>query len=420
MLYDYQGDLLNKYPSLVGDGVADDTTALQAIVNSGMSVKLPADLTIKISSTIVIDPSICAMFDGGNSTIVISGDITAFQVLGSLTASMTANPNTLPAKIVDKEGGFTFCNCKIQGEENGTAIELNGAFKTTVRNCYLHHLKTGIEIKNQCRDIEITGNQIYGVQLYGIHIDSTVNLHQININDNIISYAIYCIYFDKPKYIANVQIAGNDIEISSYPTTNIGISRCIMVDCDTDDTTLTTSIYEIEITGNTIQGHNQSDAIIQFTGGVNKTRVISDVNITGNHISNSNDALIKLDCVSNINICGNTVKTCTNYAIVLGESCMIINIVGNTQASGGGFVNSEYAVRRINISNNTSVTSKTSPYNIISASLENAVINGNVLGGSNTSIVVNPTILSKCIVANNVVGSGTYTIKEGVSEINNI
>ena len=420
MLYDYQGELLNKYPSLVGDGVADDTVALQAIVNSGKSVRLPSDLTIKISSTIVIDPSVCVLFDGGNSTIVISGDITAFKVLGTLTASMTANPNTLPAKIVNGEGGFTFCNCKIQGAENGTAIELNGAFKPTIRGCYLHHLKTGIEVKNQCRDIEIVGNQIYGCQLYGIHIDSSVNLHQININDNIISYAIYCIYFDKPKYIANVQIAGNDIEISSYPVNNIGISRCIMVDCDTDDSSLQTSIYEMEITGNTIQGHSKSDAIIQFTGGVNKTRIISDVNITGNHISNSNDALIKLDSVSDISITGNTFKTCTNYAILLAEKCIIVAIVGNSQLNGGGVVQSEYEVRRLNISNNVTVTSASNPYNIVSARLENSVISGNVLGGSNTSIVVNPTVLSKCVVANNVVGSGDYTLKEGITASNNI
>lgn len=420
MIYNYEGDLLQKYPTLAGDGVTDDTTALQALVDTYSSVRLPSDLVIKISSTITIDPEKCVLFDGGNSTILVSGDISALKIAGSMTTGMSANPNTLNADIMNKEAGCTICNCKIQGGGVGVGIEVDGAFKPVIRNNYIHHTNTGILLKNMNRDVQILGNNIYASTLYGVCIDSTANIHQLNINDNIINYAKYCIVFDKPLYIANVQICGNDIEVSSYPTSGQANFRCIMVDCDTDGSSIETSIFEMEITGNTCQGHATNTSVIEFTGGTYKTRHVSDVNITGNHISNSAANLIDIQNVARIAITGNTMKVATEYAVSIADGNGMVSVADNICEQCGGFIESTDSLVRLIVNGNISNTGSANPYNLVGSEIKNAIINANVLSGSNTGMVVNPTSVTRVLVTSNVVGSSTYSLHSGVTASNNI
>lgn len=421
MLYDYTGSVIPKYPNIVGDGVADDTDALQALVDTYASVRLPSDLKIKITDTIVIDPAICRLLDGGNSTVIISSDIVAFSVKGSLTSSMTANPDTLPDAIKNTEGGFEFCNFKIQGNETGTAIELDGIFKPTIRNCYIHNVKTGIVIKNQCRDILILGNHIYGCQLYGILIDTSANIHQCNINDNIINYAYYCIYFNKCRYVANFQICGNDIEISTYPgVANQDKYRCIVFDSGVGESQTTSGLNEIEITGNTIQGHSNCDHVIEFITQANPVRYCNDISIVGNHISNSSSDLIVLEGVFNLAISGNTIMGAAGYTVAIGDNTGRISITGNACSSCNGFIKHTGACNRLIIANNISNTSQADSYNLVGNDLTNAIIQGNVVSGSNTGMTINPTSLTRVMTANNIVGSGTYNLKSGVVASNNI
>ena len=421
MIYGYEGNLLDKYPTLVGDGITDDTEAFQDLVDSFASIHLPANLKIKITDTIEIDPAKLKMLDGGGCTILISGDITAFKVNGSLTSSMTANPDSIPADIKNLEGGFMLCNFKIQGNEAGTAIELDGCFKPTIRNCYIHNVKTGIVIENQCRDILILGNHIYGCQLYGILVDESANIHQCNINDNIINYAYYCIYLNKCRYTANFQIVGNDIEISTYPgQANRQHYRCIMIDASEGETSTSNGLNEIEIVGNTIQGHAHCDHVIEFAGQSSQSRYINNININGNHISNSSDDLIVITNAYTAIFNGNTIKDVTGYAFAVGEHTGRVSITDNNATGCGGFVKQTSACERMIVANNISNTNTADPYNIAGTNLTNAIIQGNVVSGSNTGMVVNPTNVTRVMVANNIVGSGSYTLHNDVTASNNV
>ena len=407
MFYDYNGDLLDVYPSILFDTYS--------------SVRLPSDLRIKITNTVTIDTSKCFLFDGGGSTILLSGNIVGFEVSGSLVSGMTADPDTLSNDIKNKEAGFIFRNVKIQGEESGTGIVLDSCFKPTINGCYLHHLNTGIELKNICRDVNILGNQIYDMQLYGIHFDKTSNLHQINVDGNIITYCYHCIFIDKSDYIANLQIVGNDIEIHEKPDTSTKeLHRCIMIDTGVDSQSVTNNLKEIVIVGNTLQGHSKSEAIIEVIKDVNPTRMLENVTINSNHISNSISELISLTNTQKATINGNTFDVATNYAVLIGSSCHVLSISGNTCVNCGGFIKHTGSTNRLNITNNLSNTTKADPFNVIGSNVTNGMILGNVVSGSNPSVTVNPSSVTRVMVSNNICGTGTYTLHNDVTASNNV
>lgn len=422
MIYDYTGNPLQMYPELYGDGVHDDTSALQDIVDNYESVILPANLVLKITSPIEIDISKCHHFDGGNSTIKATGDITAFVISGSLTGSMTANPSTLDAGIIGDEGSFIFEKCKITNAnaQQGTGIEIDGCFKTNILDCYIFMLKTGIVIQNRNRDIKISGNHIYGCWLYGIHIQNTCNLHQCNIEDNIINYAYYNVFFDEPVQIANFQFTGNDIEISNYPTVNDKTGfRCMkLLSGDGIDG----QFSEIEIVGNTIQGHTGSNSIIEIVGG--SLRYVRQITINGNHISNCSGDMIVLNKVYDINISGNSMANAGGYCISTDGQIqsMIVgnNLCSDVGATNGGFLKNVGQLRKSTICGNSSKTSVALPFTITGSAVYDVMINGNVIAGDNTSITVKPSGGDRVMLCNNICTSGTYDTNATVTASNNI
>lgn len=427
MVYDYQGNLIDIKPYLVGDGVTDDTEALQALVDNFSEVYLSGNLRIKVTDTIEVDPATCHFIGGRNCTILPVGDITVFHVQGSMTSSMTANPNTMDADLMNNEGGFTICGLRIQGAEAGTAIELDACFKANVKDCYIHHMKKGIVISNQCRDLEISGNHIYATQLYGIEVATSANIHQCNIENNIINYAKYLIYVNKPRYIANFQIVGNDLEVNGYsggsggyPSGSPRDFRCLVFDAQTDSVDDTNPLAEIEIVGNTIQGHGGCDHVIEMFGDASPSRTIKDMNITGNHISMSYGDLIALACINGVNISGNTIRASKGYAILIGANCQLVSVTGNNCGDSTGFIKNTGSITRLMVANNISQTDTADPYDLSGTSIQNAIIEGNIVSGSNTGMIVNPTNVTRVMVANNIVGSGSYTLHNDVVANNNV
>ena len=59
MIRDYNGSIVPIYPEIVGDGITDDTEAVQDLVDNYEDIILPAGLTIKITEPITIDISKC-------------------------------------------------------------------------------------------------------------------------------------------------------------------------------------------------------------------------------------------------------------------------------------------------------------------------------------------------------------------------
>ena len=324
MLYKYNSDKI-RYPGIIGDGISDDTTAIQRAINSNTTIIFPDGYKFRLTNSINIDIGTLDLFDGGNSKFIVDGSFPAFVITGSLLSSMSANPTSLTDAVKENEASFIFKNCKIIGGNTisgeNAGVCLSGCFKTKIENCYFYKLTDGIIIENTNRDIVILNNHIYAMSRYGVHIKPTANVHQANVLGNIISYAKYCIYMENPDQIANWQFTGNDIEISSYPVNNTSDFRCIRIE---SDNTKSGQLSEIEIVGNTIQGHYLSDSIIDIFGGTN--RYIQYISITGNHISNSNNKIITISKGNNISINGNNIANAVSTVFSF-DKCK--NIVAN-------------------------------------------------------------------------------------------
>ena len=337
MYYNFDGSSVKKYSSLVGDGITDDTTALQNIIDNNVSVQIPASLKIRLTQSISIDVENIHLFDGGNSEFIVDGAFPAFVITGSVVSGMTSNPTSLTDGIKEDEGAFIIKNCKIIGTSGVTGsnsgVDLSGCFKTRIENCYFYKLTDGIIIENYNRDLMLSGNYIYAMTRYGLHIKPTANLHQFNLVDNMISYCQYCIYIDNPDQVANWQCTGNDIEISTYPDISLQNQRCIRI---ASDNVKSGQLSEIEIVGNTIQGHSQSTDIIEINGGTN--RYIQLISLCGNHISNTNGGSgITLSKVNNMAINGNTFQSIANGTCVEVANTKNLSITGNTFDNVGSF-----------------------------------------------------------------------------------
>lgn len=422
MLKDYEGHLIPKYPDIVGDGVTDDTEALQDIIDNYENVILPSGLHIKITDSITIDTADSKLFDGGNSEIIISGDFPAFVISGSIVSPMTATPVSLNNQIINDEGSFEFKNIKIRSNDStkGTGIEIDSCFKTNIRDCYIHNAKTGIHFVGRSRDLMVEGNQIYACWNYGLHFED-VNLHQLNVVGNHISYCLKCIYLETPNSMANIQIVGNDIEVSNYPTSPLDEEdfECICIESGDG---LDGILQEFVISGNTIQGHSRNNVTIEISGG--SARYIRLLSFTGNHISNCKKSLMKLTRVHNATIQGNTFANAGEYAIEMVNYCEKINITGNdcdtAGSTNGGFIKGTGEIRRLVVVGNESNTSIADPVNINGSVLSRAIIANNLFDGTNTGVKVSGTTATKIIVGGNICESGSYTIDQSATTYNNI
>lgn len=334
MIFDISGKEKNIYSNLYGDGITDDSYALQHLIDSNSSIVIPNGLTVRLTRTININISKLKMFDGGNSVFLVDGSFPAFRVYGTNAGS--ADPSTQMNDVLEKEAGFIFKNAIIIGNnkynaitfDNSTGIVVENCFGITITNCYITQVRDGIVVSGMNRNIIFSDNNIYNLTGCGIKYDNTVNLHQHNVVGNMIQYCKYCVMIDGSKQIANFQFTGNDIEISTYPNIDFLSQRCIYIDAgDTE----TGQLSEIVFSGNTIQGHSQSDCIIEVKGGSN--RLVKFITFIGNHVSNTKKTLINLEKVINASITGNTFCTYNSnpgaYAVDL-KNCNVVSVCSNS------------------------------------------------------------------------------------------
>ena len=312
--------------------------------------------------------------NGNGVKIVVDGDFYAFTVVGSLTSN--ASPNSIDSNVMNYEAGAVIENFRITSSdgESGGGIEVKKAMKLTIKNNYIYKMENGIRIYGQSRDMTIMGNSIYGMMESGLFFDVESNLHQCNIEGNIISYTMNSIYFNEPDAIANFQITGNDIEIGTYPT-GYANAKCINIVCGSG----TQQCSEMQICGNTIQGHSASGNLLSFAG-YSSSLTIHDVSITGNHISNVNGSAIHLENCENFSITGNNYKSV--YTVYdMDETCgniLIIGDVGRDVSVGKIHAASTATLTNIKCKNTIFTTHDTN--NIETSSTTNVDIDNDVPG----------------------------------------
>lgn len=299
---------------------------LQTLVDTSTGlVDLPAG-TFSITEPIVVDTTKLG-FRGirganGATRVVMAGPGPAFDIIGDHNG--TADPTSAEDHTWDKERFPVISGFEILGAHpEADGIRLTKTMKCTIENMLFRKCRYGVHLVERNRNVIIADSHFYDGLDTGIFLDN-VNLHQINILGNHISYNQRAGVRQLNGDVHNVQISGNDIEY------NAGLEG------STGEIVLEASdgfISEYAITGNTIQARPEHSGENILINGPEKdtpyaARIIS---ITGNIIG-SRERNIELRHASLTTITGNTIYggRISNVGI---EQCSNIVLGNNTIGS---------------------------------------------------------------------------------------
>ncbi len=335
---------------VVGDGVADDTAALQRAIDSGLGeIQFPKGV-YRITQTIVIDldrVGYTALHGGGVSRIVMAGAGPAFKFVG--THFKSADPAGYTDAVWDRQRMPLVDSLAIVGAHpEACGIAAVGTMQLTVTRTHIRHVLHGIHLLENNRNVIIADCHIYENRGVGVFYDN-VNLHQSNITNCHISYNAQGGVVSLAGNVRNIHISGCDIESNMSPTAPATAN--VLIDCRNS----TSGTAEVAITGCTIQHNNPSpdSANIRIIGRSDPSRDQElvregNVTITGNVLSDVQVNVHLRDC-RGVAIVGNTfwqgythdllVEDCSN--IVVGPNNLDRNPrynYGNTQDAKNGVV----------------------------------------------------------------------------------
>ena len=291
----------------VGDGVTDDTEALQRAVDSGAGDVRFVRGTYRITRPIVIDldkvgPS--SVIGSGTARIVMAGAGPALRLIG--THEGTADPASVQPNVWQRQRMPTIDGLEIVGDhKEACGIEASGTMGLTITRVMIREALHAIHLVKRNRNVIVSDCHLYHNRGVGLYLDD-VNLHQINVTGSHISYNAGGGIVSRAGNVRNLHITGCDIEGNMGPDT--ASTANVLIDC-------TESAYgtgEVAITGCTIQHSNRSPdgANIRIIGRSQPSRGRErvregNVTITGNVLSDVQVNVHLKDC-RGVVVTGNT------------------------------------------------------------------------------------------------------------------
>ena len=312
----------------VGDGLADDTEAILHAIENGDGVLEFSRGVYRITRTIeiVLDERGPAAIDGcqGTATIVMDGPGPAFRLRG--THQGTGAPGSVKPNVWKSQRLPTIANIEIAGKHpEADGVEMIETMQSVFAGVLIRQVRHGVHLFRRNRNVLISHCHIYDNTGIGVFLDC-VNLHQINIIGNHISYnRLGGIRIERSE-VRNLQITGNDIEYNNHKAHDTEPEPTAEIYIDT--TAPKASVNEVTIASNTIQATTS-------LGGAN-IRILEDPRedrppglwaISGNIIGSQETNLHLSGCYG-ITVSGNHIYSC-DYRNVLLENCSQINLTGN-------------------------------------------------------------------------------------------
>jgi len=341
----------------VGDGVADDTEAIQHAVDRGDGVLELDRGTYRITRTIEVDLTKTgyAGIQGAQGTvrIVMAGSGPAFRIAGDHQG--TADPGSVEPHTYDGERFPVISGIEILGEhEKADGIQLYRTMQATVQSVLIRRCRYGIHLVERNRNFILSNSHVYHCRDTGVFFDNC-NLHQTILIGNHISYSGRAGIRQYNGDVHNIQITGNDIEYNSGVE---GSSGEIVLEAPEG------TISEYTISSNTLQATRPASGAniliigkqedpptcvraIAISGNVigSRNRSIDvaygqRIAITGNTIYDGIDLNLRLaECTHSV-VSGNTILTrpasfdSTSRDGVLLERCVCCALVGNILNGG--------------------------------------------------------------------------------------
>ena len=283
-----------------GDGVTDDTAAIQKAVDRGLKpLHFPAG-TYRISKTIEIrlDRAGPVSISGdGVARIQMEAAGPALRIIG--THQGTADPQTVTNPIWDRQRSPLIDGIEINGKHGEAGgIELSGTLQATLSRVTIRGVVHAVRLISRNRNVQISECHLYDNRGVGVLMDA-VNLHQINIGNSHISYNRQGGVVARDSEIRNLQINGCDIE------GNVGdgpLAANVLLDCRRG------SVREGAITGCTLQhDHDYNGAAnIRMLGASKENTSQVGTFVIGNNVLSDVKTNIHLKYARGVAIQGNT------------------------------------------------------------------------------------------------------------------
>jgi hypothetical protein len=275
--------------TLVGDGQADDTAALQKLVDAQGSVRL-AKGRYKLTKTVVVDlakTGFAALSGDGTVQLIMAGPGPALRFVG--THDKSADPWNIKPQVWDSQRAPAVTGIEIVGAHaEADGIEATGTMQLTLDRVVVRECRHAVHLTKNNRNLIINSCHLYHNSGIGVFYDD-VNLHQSNIIGSHISYNGGGGVVSRGGNVRNLQIGTCDIEANhdpkGPPAANVELNST------------GGSIGEVTITGCTIQHSHKApgsanirilgagtDPSLARRGGRATTRE-GNVTITGNVFS---------------------------------------------------------------------------------------------------------------------------------------
>jgi hypothetical protein len=307
----------------VGDGVADDTAAIQrAVDHNGGSVVFPTGkYRLTGAIRIAFDHFWTSVHGDGTAQLVMSGPGPAIHFVG--THGGTAAPASVKPAVWEKERTPMVDRLEIVGAHaEADGIRAEGTMQLTITNTVIRKARHAIHLTGRNRNVLISGCHLYENRGCGVFYDQ-VNLHQSNIVNCHISYNAGGGVVTRGGEIRNLHIGTCDIESNMTP--DAPPSANILLDSANGSTA------EVAITGCTIQHNSKSpdSANIRvlgagITSGKNPTVTQEGhITITGNVFSDV-AVNIHLKNARGVSITGNTFWEGFEHDLLVESSSSVV------------------------------------------------------------------------------------------------
>ncbi len=196
----------------VGDGKADDTAALQHLIDTNGSVKL-AKGTYRIAKTLTVDltkTGFAAISGDGTARIVMAGAGPAIHFIGSHGG--TAAPESFKPEVWANERTPMVEGIEIVGAHaEADGIEATGTMQFTLSRLVVRECRHAVHLTKRNRNVLISACHFYHNTGIGVFYDD-VNLHQSNIAGSHISYNGGGGVVSRAGNVRNLHIGTCDIE----------------------------------------------------------------------------------------------------------------------------------------------------------------------------------------------------------------
>lgn len=309
-----------------GDGVSDDTDAIQHAVDQSIGeVFLPrGDYRITRSLLVELNRVGLTALRGqsGTSRLLMQGPGPALILRGSHAGS--ADPGSISESVWARERMPRVSEFEIVGQHpEADGILITGVLQPTVTAMGLRQLRHAIHITGRARNVLIDHCQIFHHTGVGIFLDR-VNLHQTIISSSHISYCRLGGIRIERSEIRNLQITGNDIEYNNnrahqVPDEDAVPTAEIYLDAGVG------SIREGTICSNTIQStFSPNGANIRIIGpGGQRAPQAGMWTISGNLIG-SQATNIHLTGAQGVTVAGNYLYSAHHRNLLVEDSSQIV------------------------------------------------------------------------------------------------